>query len=124
MDKSWHMKRRTFLSGIGVSLALPYLECMAADAKKNPDKVRRCCYMYTANGVSLPPKDHKDADWHWSPRVPQGAPVKEYEFTNTLKCFEPLRDKISILRGMDHRFAHTTAAHTCADTFLTCLSLA
>ena len=55
-NKSWHMKRRTFLSGLGASLALPYLECMGNDVKENPDAIKRCCYIYTANGESLPGK--------------------------------------------------------------------
>ena len=34
-EKSWHLKRRTFLKGAGVTLALPFLEAMGKDVKKD-----------------------------------------------------------------------------------------
>ena len=68
MEKSWHLKRRTFLKGLGVSMALPFLEGMGKDAAKSPQNIKRCVFSYVPNGVSMP--DKKDAsfkDWLWFP---------------------------------------------------------
>ena len=66
--KSWHLDRRTFLMGTGVSLGLPWLECMADGGPKPPgDKPRRFCAMYFGFGVSLPKEDSPQAKWRWFP---------------------------------------------------------
>ena len=43
-DKSWHLDRRTFVMGTGVSLGLPWLECMARGSEA--PRPRRMCAMY------------------------------------------------------------------------------
>jgi len=112
---SWHLNRRTFLRGLGATISLPYLECMGKSAKANPEIMKRACFVYTANGVSLPPSSEKShQDWHWFPH----ETGRNYRFTKPLSALEPLRDKITILGGIDHPTG--SAAHTCSDIWLTC----
>lgn len=107
------LNRRTLLRGIGCSLALPILDCMAVAPEKLP---RRACFVFFPNGVSLPPAEHPaHQDWHW---FPTGA-GKDYAFTRSLSPLEPHRADISILQGLSHPRGRMVVAHTTADTFLT-----
>ena len=54
--KSWHLDRRTFLLGSGVSMALPYMEAMGEQAQAG-DLPARMCAMYFPFGISLPKED-------------------------------------------------------------------
>jgi len=114
-EKSWHLNRRTFLKGVGISLSLPYLECMAKDVVANPDPVKRSCFIYSANGVSLPPEGTTaHQDWNWFPH----ETGMNFKFTKPLQAFEPLRDKVSVISGLDHPTGGP--AHSCSDIWLTC----
>ena len=115
--KTWHLNRRTFLHGTGVSLALPYLECMgsaSSQASQNPP-ARLCCSFF-ANGVSLPPEKHPDhKKWHWFP-FGEG---KDYELTQTLKPLEPFRKDMTILGGLSHPLGRLLVGHATGDIWLT-----
>ena len=87
-NKSWHLDRRTFLLGTGVSLALPWLECMAGDKTAQADTPRRMCAMYFGFGVSLPKEDSDQAMWRWFPK----GGGRAYKLTETLKPLESLRE--------------------------------
>ena len=50
---SWHLDRRTFLRGAGLSLALPWLEAMA-NADPPAERPKRFCAFFFGNGVALP----------------------------------------------------------------------
>jgi hypothetical protein len=116
--KSWHLDRRTFLMGTGVSLGLPWLECMTrANEPRRPiaSPPRRICALYFGFGVALPPEQHEHAKWRWFPN----GEGKDYQFTETLKPLESLRDKITILGGLSHPNGRRMGAHDTADTFLT-----
>ena len=113
--QSWHIPRRTFLHGLGASFGLPFLEAMGNDVKANPDAVRRAVFCYSANGVSLPPETTPEhEDWHWFP-LQTG---RDFRFTRSLEAFEPLRDKVTVISGLDHPTG--SAAHACGDIWLTC----
>lgn len=116
--KSWHLDRRTFLMGTGVSLGLPWLECMTR--ANEPSRAmaappRRICALYFGFGVALPPEQHEHAKWRWFPN----GEGKDYQFTETLKPLESMRDKITILGGLSHPNGRRMGAHDTADTFLT-----
>ncbi len=115
--KSWHLNRRTFLHGTGVSLALPYLECMgAASSKAGKTPPARLCCSFFANGVSLPPEKHPDhKKWHWFP-FGEG---KDYELTQTLKPLEPFRKDMTILGGLSHPLGRLLVGHATGDIWLT-----
>ena len=66
MSLSLRLDRRAFLKGMGgMTLALPVLEAMGAEA--NSQVPRRFCAMYTANGMSLPNPEHGISEWNWFP---------------------------------------------------------
>ncbi|MFT5856875.1 MAG: hypothetical protein ACI8XO_004131 [Verrucomicrobiales bacterium] len=116
--KSWHLKRRTFLHGVGAILALPLLECMGADAKKT-GRPKRFCSVYFPYGVSLPGKKNDAAQWNWFPEE-EG---REFKFNESLKCLEPLREHVSVLGGLSHPNGRKIGGHDSADIFLTAAQL-
>lgn len=118
--KSWHLDRRTFLLGTGVSLGLPYLECMAAsEAEKKSPPPRRFCAMYFPFGVSLPKADSEQAKWRWFP----DEPGKDYKFNESLKPLESQRENLTVLGGLSHPNGRRMGAHDTGDTFLTAAML-
>ena len=112
--KSWHLSRRTVLKSAGVSLALPWLECMAADKKAAPKK--RFFAGYFAYGVPMPDDDAPDRmDHGWFP-VGEG---KDYRAPVMHDSIMPLREKVTFLSGLSHPSMRGTSAHKGADYFLT-----
>ena len=80
--KSWQLDRRTFLRGVGVSCAVPWLEAMDRPRfAPRAAKPRRVCFVYFPNGCSLPERDDaKNASWRW---FPEGE-GKDFRFTKVL----------------------------------------
>ncbi len=114
MNKSWHLDRRTFLRGAGVSLALPFLGGMEASAKA-AQAPRRFAAVYFPYGVSLPNADHEHANWNWFPK----GEGRDFEFNNSLKPLEALRDEVTILGGLSHPHGRKMGGHDTSDIFLT-----
>ena len=102
-----HLPRRTFLKGVGVTLALPLLDAMipartllaqtAAAAKT------RLGFIYVPHGAIMD---------KWTPAA-EGA---GFEFTPILKPLEPFRDYVNVVTGLGHRAADTTAVHSLSPT--------
>jgi hypothetical protein len=84
------LPRRTFLRGMGASVALPILDAMlpalGADAVKS---IPRLGFVYVGNGIV-----HEN----WRPR---GA-GKNFELSFDLLSLEPLRDQLNVVSGLDH----------------------
>ena len=115
-NKSWQLGRRTFLMGTGVSLGLPWLECMAGESTPvASSKPRRFCSMYFGFGVGLPKADGEQAMWRWFPN----GEGRDYTFTETLKPLEPLREKLTVLSGLSHPNGRKMGGHDTGDSFLT-----
>jgi len=83
------LARRTFLRGIGTTLALPLLDAMTpAFAATTPAKaVVRTAFVYVPNGVIME---------LWTP-AKEGA---GFEFTPTLKPLEPFRENLNVITGL------------------------
>ena len=117
--KSWHLSRRTFLRGTGLSLGLPWLECMKSMAGESGTSQatapNRLCALYFGFGVSLPKEDSDEKQWRWFPN----GEGRDYEFTETLKPLESHRQQLSILGGLSHPNGRKMGAHDTGDTFLT-----
>ena len=117
--KPWHLNRRTFLRGLGVTCMLPYLEGMAMTSFSKlakPSKPKRLCFLYFPNGVGLPQKEsiyHKD--WSWFPSL-EGS---EYKLTKSLAPLSPHRRDLSIMGGLSHPFSRNVLGHMAGDSFLT-----
>jgi len=105
--KSWQLPRRTFLRGMGATLALPLLDamlpCFAATAPKRA--ARRMVCVYSPNGVNV---------WQWFPK--QGAP---FAFTPTLKPLEALKEHLTVIAGLHHPAMKLGEGHNGANTWLT-----
>lgn len=114
MKKSWHLDRRTFLRGAGASLGLPLLECMGAD--KVTAVPRRFCSVYFPYGASLPRPGAEGSNWRW---FPNGDGGRDFQFNESLKPLEALREEITIIEGLSHPRGRKMGGHDTADIFLT-----
>ena len=118
MTKPWHLKRRTFLRGAGASLALPFLECMGEDAKTQATP-NRFCGVYFPYGITLTKADSEYSKWNW---FPEGE-GRDYKLLESLKSLEPLRDDMTIIKGMSHPQGRRMGGHDTADIWLTGVEL-
>jgi hypothetical protein len=90
-----HLPRRTFLKGMGATIALPMLDAMtpalsAIGRSAAQSAPLRMAFTYVPNGITM-------ADW-----TPQGAGAS-FELSRVLKPMAPFRQDMSILSGLAHR---------------------
>ncbi len=92
------LPRRTFLRGVGATLALPLLDAMvpalSAMAKTAANPVRRLGFIYVPNGVNQA---------QWTP-VGEG---RNFEFSLVLSPLAPFRDRLVVVSGLAHRQAES-----------------
>ena len=101
--RRWEMSRRTALRGIGATIALPLLNCMAdVPAASKP---RRSVFLYIPNGVNT-------LTWQIQKA---GA---DYEFTAPLKSLERHRADITPISGLHHPMV-IGKHHNCEKVWLT-----
>jgi hypothetical protein len=85
------LPRRTFLRGAGATLALPLLDAMipalSKAATNGSQPPVRLGFIYHPTGA---------IQSRWTPAA-EGA---GFEFSPTLKCFEPHRDRVNVLTGL------------------------
>src|SRR6186713_3500407 len=87
-----HLPRRTFLRGMGVSLALPLLDSMIPArtllAQTAARPVARLGFVYFPHGAIMK---------SWTPAT-EGA---GFEFSPILKPLEPFRNELRVLSGLN-----------------------
>ena len=102
-----HLPRRTFIKGVGVSLALPLLDAMVPArtlwAQTAAKALPRLGFVYVPHGAIMD---------KWTPTT-EGA---GFEFTPILKPLEPYAKYINVVSGLGHRAADTTAVHSLSPT--------
>ena len=114
--KSAILKRRTFLHGTGIALALPWLETFASANPESDKTPKRFLSVYHPDGVGLPLKsDPAWKDWSWFPRGGE----RDFELTKVLDVLEPLRSDITIYSGLSHPAVRQVHGHSNADQYLT-----
>jgi hypothetical protein len=90
------LPRRTFLRGLGATLALPLLDSMAprmsAAATAPPVRLG---YMYTPNGI-IGACDKSPRPFMWTPKT-TGA---NFEFSPTMSALEPYREQLNVFSGL------------------------
>ena len=89
------MPRRTFLRGIGATLALPWLDAMApalSATAKTAGVTQRLGFFYVANGIQLE---------NFIPKA-KGA---NYEITPILSPLAPFRDHMTVITGLANKEA-------------------
>ena len=91
------LPRRSFLRGLGATLALPLLDSMAprASALAAPGTPIRLGYVYTPNGI-IGACDKSPRPFMWTPKT-TGA---NFEFSPTMKALEPFRGQINVFSGL------------------------
>ncbi len=91
-DKSLNLPRRSFLRGLGVTMALPFLECMWPGVLKAAPiggAARRLVFMYLPNGMDME---------NWTPT----AAGDKFDLPSILQPLEPVRKQVSVLSGLAH----------------------
>ena len=86
------LPRRTFLRGMGVTMALPFLDAMVPALSAAPQAPRRLGYVYIPNGAVM-------AKWQ-----PAGQGALE-ELTPTLSPLTPFKDQLVIPVGLSQKLA-------------------
>jgi Protein of unknown function (DUF1552) len=90
-----HLERRTFLRGMGATIALPMLDAMRPALATQPASAPlRLAFAYIPNGVTM--RDWKPA-----------ATGSDFEFPRILKPLEPFRNDLFVLSGLDHHNAES-----------------
>src|SRR5580692_1510324 len=101
-----HLPRRTFLRGMGVTLALPLLDSMVPAqtplAKTAAVSKTRFCGIYVPHGATMD---------KWTP-AQEGA---GFEFTESLKPLEKLRDRVCVVSNLAHPSASGVGSDAGAD---------
>ena len=98
------LPRRTFLRGVGASLALPWLDAMVpATAKAEAgDPVRRLGFVYIPNGAIME---------QWTP----AAEGITFELPSILSSLESRRDELVIVSGLESRPAEAAEGEGSGD---------
>ena len=90
LSQNWLLNRREALRGLGVSLALPLLECMWPLRASGKDaRPRRSVFIYLPNGVNTNDFEMEKAG-------------KDYELSWILKPLEKHRGSITPISGLYH----------------------
>jgi len=100
-----HLSRRTFLKSASATLALPFLESMipAMTARAATNSGTRLAFIYLPHGAIMD---------RWTPKT-EG---RDFEFTPILKPLEPFRDTVTVVSGLGHKAADSTAVHSLSPT--------
>src|SRR5712675_2408173 len=98
-----HLARRTFLKAAGAMLALPFLDSMVpaltAQSRTAANANARLGFVYVPHGAIMD---------RWTPKT-EGA---GFEFPPILQALEPFRDTVSVISGLGHQAADSTAVHS------------
>ncbi|HUF71777.1 MAG TPA: DUF1552 domain-containing protein [Gammaproteobacteria bacterium] len=98
-----HLPRRTFLRGAGATLALPLLDAMVPAFGQVQAPGPRLGFIYFPHGAIMN---------RWTP----DTTGRGFEFKDILALLEPYRDRLSIVSGLHHRAADSTAVHSLSPT--------
>ncbi len=95
--KSDLRSRRTFLRGLGVTMALPWMESVKTFAATAPgsEAPRRLGFVFMGNGVNVE---------HWG--ATQGA--DGLKLKNSLRPLESIKDRLTIIQGLGNQSAFKT----------------
>lgn len=95
------LARRTFLRGLGTTLALPLLDAMvpaqafSAAARQAGKSPVRLGYVYTPNGI-IGCSDKSPRPFMWTPKTVG----ENFEFSPTMKVLEPFREHVNVFSGL------------------------
>ena len=82
-----HLPRRTFLRGIGATMALPFLDAMAPAFAAAPKPARRLGVVYVPNGMNM---------FEWRPKTVGAG----FDLPSTLSSLAPFQNQLLVMTGM------------------------
>tara|TARA_Y100000814_G_scaffold105038_1_gene73811 strand:+ start:1855 stop:3186 length:1332 start_codon:yes stop_codon:yes gene_type:complete len=85
-----HLSRRTFLHGVGATIALPYLDAMTPAFASTAIPVTRAAFVYTANGIIM-----KD----WTPAETGSS----FSLSKTLSPLKSFHNQTVVVSGLNHK---------------------
>jgi hypothetical protein len=99
--KSRNPSRRTFLRGLGVTMALPWMESIptlvdAAEGSTKNEAPRRLGFVFMGNGVNVD---------HWGAKQSAAG----LELANSLRPLESIKDRITVVQGLGNQTTFRTA---------------
>jgi hypothetical protein len=107
-----HLDRRTFLRGMGATIALPLLDAMlparTALAATSARPVPRMAFVYFPHGAIMS---------EWTPRA-EGRLV---QLGRILEPLAPFKDRLTIVSGLENRHAYGPVHAITPGTWLTCV---
>jgi hypothetical protein len=92
------LPRRTFLRGVGATLALPLLDSMLPAFSRLSAAAKsavRLGYVYTPNGI-IGASDKSPRPFMWTPTTVG----ENFEFSPTIKALEPFRQHVNVFSGL------------------------
>lgn len=105
------LPRRTFLRGLGATLALPFLDAMvpalAAETRAAARPARRLAYLFMPMGADMT---------RWTP--PGSGRLQELSFI--LDSLEPVKDRVTVLTNLEIANAYPGTHATSNAAFLSC----
>jgi hypothetical protein len=87
-----HIPRRTFLRGLGATVALPLLDAMLPALASVPKGVSRYSFLHVPHGASPP---------YWMPK----GTGKDWELSRILTPLAPFKDRLTVISNTDHAMA-------------------
>src|SRR6478752_2343728 len=98
-----HLRRRTFLQGLGAAVALPLLDAMVPAFASNVKQTPRLGFVYVPHGMVMN-------------RFTPTTVGKNFAFNDITKPLEPFRSHLDVVSGLGHKAADTTAVHSLSPT--------
>ena len=100
MSHSNKLSRRTFLTGVGVTMSLPWLESMQLEGSEATPAAhpRRFAVLFMGNGISPP-------NW-WA----KGAGA-DMELSKSLEPLSPFRSRLNVISGLFNKSATGVGIH-------------
>jgi hypothetical protein len=101
---NWQISRRHMLRGLGATIALPMLNCMA-ETRSRTTEPKRSVFLYIPNGVNT-------LTW----QIEKAG--KDYQFTSPLRSLERHRQEVTPISGLHHPMV-LGKHHNCDKVWLT-----
>jgi len=98
-----HLARRTFLKGLGATVALPLLDAMVPAFASNVKQAPRLGFVYVPHGMVMS-------------RFTPKTTGKGFAFNDIAKSLEPYRNRLNFVSQLHHRAADTSAVHSLSPT--------
>lgn len=98
-----YLSRRTFLQAAGATLGLPLLDCMTPALSAQSKSAPRLSFVYLPHGAIME---------QWTPKK-DGT---NFELTQILQPLKAFRDQMTVVTGLAHASADTSAVHSLSPT--------